>query len=65
FQVVSIRKNTPVLSDTRQQSGLPAQYVIEVNAGVVDKYKIVPGIKVAWMDFATRRTTGSFEVAPL
>lgn len=65
FKVVSIRKNTPILSDTPQPSGLPAQYVIEVNAGVADKYKIAPGTKVAWLDFATQQTLGGFEVAPL
>ncbi len=65
FEVVSIRKNTPVLNDTPQPSGLPAQYVIEVNAGISDKYKIGPGTKVAWADFTTQRPMGGFEVPAL
>lgn len=65
FEVVSIRKNTPVLSDTLQPSGVPARYVIEVNAGVVDKYRIGLGTRIAWVVSATRRTVGGFEVAPM
>jgi uncharacterized membrane protein (UPF0127 family) len=65
FEVVSIRKNTPVLNDTPQPSGAPARYVIEVNAGVADKYGIVPGTKVAWSDFITGQPAGEFEVKAL
>ncbi len=65
LEVVSIRKNTPVLNDLPQPSGLPAQYVIEVNAGVTDKYKIAPGAKVAWSDFTTGQAVGGFEVPAL
>ncbi len=65
FEVVSIRKNTPVLNDTPQPSGVPALYVIEVNAGVTDKYEIGPGTKVAWSDFTNQQSMGGFEVPTL
>lgn len=60
FEVVSIRKNTPVRSDAPQPSGVAAQYVIEVNAGVADKYKIGPGATVAWSDFTSGQAMGGF-----
>ena len=43
-------------------SGKPAQYVIEVNAGLADKYDIAPGSKVAWSDFVTGLPGGDFPV---
>lgn len=62
FEVVSIRRNAPVLNDTPQPSGPPARYVVEVKAGVADKYGIKPGIRVAWSDFTTGQPVGGFEV---
>jgi uncharacterized membrane protein (UPF0127 family) len=62
FEVVTVLKNIPVLNDQPRPSEKPAQYVIEVNAGVSDKYKIVPGTVVAWQDFVFNRTSGPFKV---
>jgi len=58
FEVVTVLKNIPVLNDLPRPSGKPAQYVIEVNAGVASKYSIVPGMKVAWNDFTTGQQMG-------
>ena len=58
FEVVTVLKNIPVLNDLPRPSGKPAQYVIEVNAGVASKYNIVPGMKVAWNDFTTGQQMG-------
>ncbi len=49
-EIVTIHKNTKVLSDQSYPSSAPAEYVIEVNAGYTDKYKIKEGDKVSWMD---------------
>ncbi|MCC6463439.1 MAG: DUF192 domain-containing protein [Saprospiraceae bacterium] len=65
FKVVSIRKNTPVLNDSPQPSGVPARYVVEVNAGVSDKYGIQPGSRVAWTDMVKGQAMGPFEVKDL
>ncbi|HAD14424.1 MAG TPA: DUF192 domain-containing protein [Saprospirales bacterium] len=62
FEVVTVLKNVPVLNDQPRPSGKPAQYVIEVNAGVSDKFKIVPGTIVAWQDYIFNRSSGPFKV---
>ena len=46
--IVSISKNTRILSDQTYTSKGPAQYVLEVNAGYCDKFDIKPGDKVTW-----------------
>ena len=45
-EVVSICKNTNTLDDTSLPSEAPAMYVIEINAGLSDKYGIDKGTKV-------------------
>ncbi|GAA4434351.1 hypothetical protein GCM10023091_09140 [Ravibacter arvi] len=42
-KVVSIQKNAVPMSDESLPSTGPAQYVVEVNAGFADLYKIQPG----------------------
>ncbi|MEY3240867.1 MAG: hypothetical protein RIR11_2305 [Bacteroidota bacterium] len=64
FEVVTVLKNVPVLNDTPRPSDKPAKYVIEVNAGVADKYNIVPGTKAAWQDFVNDQLLGNFPVNP-
>jgi uncharacterized protein len=64
FEVVTVLKNVPVLNDTPRPSDKPAKYVIEVNAGVADKYKIEPGTKAAWQDFVNSQLLGNFPVNP-
>ena len=63
FEVVTVLKNVPVLNDTPRPSVKPAQYVIEVNAGLADRYGIAAGVKVAWSDFVTGLPGGDFPVA--
>ncbi|GBD89252.1 hypothetical protein BMS3Abin03_03202 [bacterium BMS3Abin03] len=48
-QIVTIHKNTKVLSDQSYPSSKPAMYVVEVNAGFTDKYNIVVGDRIYWM----------------
>jgi uncharacterized membrane protein (UPF0127 family) len=48
FEVVSIQKNTIPFSEASLPSFKPAQYVIEVNAGLSDKLGICEGDKVKW-----------------
>ncbi len=62
FEVVTVLKNVPVLNDAPRPSGKPAQYVVEVNAGLAERYGIAPGVKVAWSDFVTGRPGGDFPV---
>lgn len=48
FEVVNIHKNTVPFSKTTLPSGAPAQYVLEVNAGLSDQWKLAPGDKVVF-----------------
>lgn len=47
--IVTIHKNTRILSDTSYPSTKPARYVVEVLAGFTDKYNIQVGDKIDWM----------------
>ena len=46
--VVTIHKNTQVLSDQSYPSSKPAKYVVEVVAGFTDKHNIQVGDKLDW-----------------
>lgn len=48
-QIVTIHKNTRILSDSSYPSTKPARYVVEVIAGFTDKYNIQVGDKIDWM----------------
>ncbi|WP_290660062.1 DUF192 domain-containing protein [Ignavibacterium sp.] len=47
--IVTIHKNTLILSDTSYPSTKPAKYVVEVLAGFTDKHNIQVGDKIDWM----------------
>ncbi len=47
-QVVKIHRNTTPYSETSLPSLKPAMYVVEINAGVADKYKIKEGDYIEW-----------------
>jgi uncharacterized membrane protein (UPF0127 family) len=47
--IVTIHKNTQVLSDQSYPSSKPAKYVVEVVAGFTDKYNIKIGDKIEWL----------------
>lgn len=47
-QIVTIHKNTKVLSDQSYPSTAPARYVLEVVSGFTDKYKVNVGDKINW-----------------
>ncbi|MGD1005652.1 MAG: DUF192 domain-containing protein [Ignavibacteriaceae bacterium] len=47
--IVTIQKNTKILSDSTYSSTAPAQYVIEVDAGFCDRHNIKVGDKVSWI----------------
>ncbi len=47
-KIVTIHKNTKVLSDQSYPSSSPAQYVLEVNTGFSDKYKVIVGDLIRW-----------------
>ena len=47
-QIVTIHKNTKVLSDQSYPSSAPAKYVLEVIAGFTDKYKVNVGDVISW-----------------
>jgi hypothetical protein len=49
-EIVTIHKNTRVLSDQSYPSSAPVIYVVEVVAGFTDKYNIKEGDKISWMD---------------
>lgn len=48
FEIVNIYKNAVPFSKTSLPSGAPAQYVLEVNAGLSDQWKLEPGDKVVF-----------------
>lgn len=47
-KIVTIHKNTKILSDQSYSSTSPSQYVLEVNGGFTDKYNIQAGDKIDW-----------------
>lgn len=47
-EIVTIHKNTEILSDQSYRSTSPALYVVEVHAGFTDKYNIKTGDKIVW-----------------
>jgi uncharacterized membrane protein (UPF0127 family) len=48
-KIVTIHKNTKILSDTSYPSSEPATYVIEVVAGYTDRHNIQVGDKIDWI----------------
>lgn len=46
--IVSITKNTTPFDETGMQSKAPARYVLEVNAGISDRYNLQPGQKFSY-----------------
>jgi len=48
-KIVTIHKNTEVLSSQSYPSTEPALYVVEVVGGFTDKYNIIVGDKIFWM----------------
>ncbi len=49
-EIVTIHKNTRVLSDQSYPTSKPSVYVIEVIAGFTDRYNIKEGDRISWMD---------------
>ena len=47
--IVTIHKNTQVLSDQSYPSSKPAKYVVEVISGFTDKHNIEIGDKIEWI----------------
>ena len=48
-EIVTIHKTTTPYAETGYPSTLPAQYVLEVNAGYTDKFGISEGCRIGWM----------------
>lgn len=48
MKIVTIHKNTTMLSDQTYPSTKPAQYVVEVVAGYTDRHNIQVGDKIDW-----------------
>ncbi|MBI3579937.1 MAG: DUF192 domain-containing protein [Ignavibacteriales bacterium] len=47
-EIVTIHKYTKSYSEESYSSDKPASYVVEVNAGFADKYKLKVGDKITW-----------------
>jgi uncharacterized membrane protein (UPF0127 family) len=47
-EIVNIQKNAQPLDQTSLPSAAPAKYVLEVNAGLSDKWGLEPGDKIVW-----------------
>lgn len=47
-EIVTIHKYTKPYSEESYSSDKPASYVVEVNAGFADKYKLKVGDKIVW-----------------
>ena len=45
-KVVSIQKNTQPFNKASLPSNFPAQYVLEINAGLSDEWNLKPGDKI-------------------
>lgn len=50
-EIVTIHKYTKPYSEESYASTKPAKFVVEVNAGYTDKYKISVGDRIAWKRF--------------
>jgi uncharacterized protein len=50
-EIVTIHKSTTPYSEESYTSTKPAKYVVEVNAGFTDKYKIAVGDRITWRRF--------------
>lgn len=48
-EIVTIHKNTTPYAETSYPSSAAAQYVVEVNAGFVDRYGIREGFRINWI----------------
>jgi uncharacterized membrane protein (UPF0127 family) len=48
-KIVTIQKNTKILSETSYPSSEPALYVVEVLAGFTDRHNIQVGDKIDWL----------------
>jgi uncharacterized membrane protein (UPF0127 family) len=48
-EIVTIHKNTKILSDTSYPATQPSIYVVEVLAGFSDRHNIQIGDKIDWM----------------
>lgn len=47
-EIVSFQKNARPYNETSLPSGKPAQYVLEVNAGLSDKWSLEEGDRLEW-----------------
>ncbi len=48
-KIVTIHKDTKILSDQSYPSTAPSKFVLEVNAGFTDRHNILIGDKVSWL----------------
>ena len=48
LKIVNIQKNTTPLSESGIPSAGPVQYVLEINAGLSDRWKLVPGDRIRY-----------------
>lgn len=48
LEVVTIRKNAQPLDETGISSGVPVQYVLEVKAGLADRWGVTPGDRIRY-----------------
>ncbi len=46
--IVSMVKNAKVLDQTALPSNVPAKYVLEIKAGLADRYRLQKGDRVSW-----------------
>ncbi len=47
-RIITIHKNTTPFSEEEYRSSAPARYVVEVNAGFTDRFKIQVGDRIRW-----------------
>jgi uncharacterized membrane protein (UPF0127 family) len=50
-EIVTIHKSTTPYSEESYSSTKPAKFVLEVNAGFTNKYKIAVGDRITWRRF--------------
>ena len=47
-EIATIRRNAQPLDEASIPSGVPVQYVLEVNAGLSDRWGLEPGDRIRW-----------------
>jgi uncharacterized membrane protein (UPF0127 family) len=57
LKIASIQKNAQPMNETSLSSGVPVQYVLEVNAGLTDAWKVKEGDRISFEKLSEKNPT--------